>query len=64
MSENPIHREAFTPREWAEAHRIPLRSLYRLWEKGDGPERTRISERRALITRKAGERFLAARTEA
>lgn len=42
---------------------VPRRSLYRLWELGDGPARCRVSERCVLIRREDAESWLAARME-
>ncbi len=60
---NDIRKEAFTIREFAEAYGVPVRSLYRMWSQGTGPERTRIGERKIIITRPAGERWLAKHAE-
>ena len=58
-----ICKEAFTIREFAEAYSVPVRSLYRMWSEGTGPERTRIGERKVLITRAAADRWLADNAE-
>ena len=58
-----IRKEAFTIREFAAAYSVPVRSLYRMWSEGTGPKRTRIGERKVIITRAAGERWLADNAE-
>ncbi len=60
---NEIRREAFTIREFAEAYGVPVRSLYRMWREGTGPDRVRLGERKVLITRAAGDRWLADNAE-
>ena len=63
MIDSNIPRQAYTIREFAAAYSVPVRTLYRLWSRGDGPERTRIGERKVLITRAAGDRWLADNAE-
>ncbi len=60
---NNIPKEAFTIREFAEAYSVPVRSLYRMWSEGAGPDRVRLGERKIIITRIAGDRWLADNVE-
>ena len=60
---NEIRREAYSIREFAEVYSIPVRSLYRMWSEGTGPDRVRLGERKIVITRIAGDRWLADNVE-
>ncbi len=60
---NEIRKEAWSIRGFAEAYGVPVRSLYRLWAEGTGPERTRIGKRKVIITRPAAEKWLAEHAE-
>ena len=53
-----IPKVAFTIREFSEVYSTPVRSLYRMWAEGIGPARTKIGERKVLITRQAGDQWL------
>ena len=58
-----VTKVAYSIAEFAEAYSVPIRTLYRMWSEGVGPERTRIGERKVLITRAAGDRWLADHAE-
>jgi hypothetical protein len=49
-STEPVARQAYTIREFCKAYGISKAELYRMWEREEGPLRTRIGQRGIIIT--------------
>lgn len=50
-----VEPQAYTPHEFAIAHRIALSSLYKMWSEGRGPKSFKAGRRRLISKESAAE---------
>ena len=63
---NPVDRPMYSVVQFCEAHGLSRAFLYKLWDQGDGPQRSKIGKR-TVITAEAAQAWreqLLAQTEA